>query len=139
MTREEIASVVSKAGPFLHGPTFMANPTACRAALASLDLLESRDWKGEVAKIEEILKRELLPLQSSGGVAGVRVFGAFAVVETSAPVDVKAWQTLALQHEVWLRPFQNFVYLMPPFVIREPELVQLTGAIKTGVSELLQT
>lgn len=137
LTREEIASVVSEAGPFLHGPTFMANPTACRAALASLDLLESRNWKGEVAAIEGILQRELLPLQSAKGVAGVRAFGAFAVVETSEPVDVEAWQALALQHEVWLRPFQNFVYLMPPFIIQEPELMQLTGTIRAGVSELL--
>lgn len=138
LTREEIVRVISKAGPFLHGPTFMANPTACRAALASLDLLESRDWSGEVAKIEETLKRELLPLQSEKGVARTRVLGAFAVVETSEPVDVEAWQALALQHGVWLRPFQNFVYLMPPFIIQEPELVQLASAIQTGVSELLQ-
>ncbi len=137
LTREEIASVVSEAGPFLHGPTFMANPTACRAALASLDLLESRNWKGEVAAIEGTLRRELLPLQSAKGVAGVRVFGAFAVIETSEPVDVQAWQALALQHEVWLRPFQNYVYLMPPFIIQEPELMQLTGTIQAGASELL--
>ena len=137
LTREEIASVISEAGPFLHGPTFMANPTACRAALASLDLLESRNWKNEVAAIEGILQRELLPLQSAKGVAEVRAFGAFAVVETSEPVDVEAWQALALQHEVWLRPFQNYVYLMPPFVIQEPELIQLTGTIQAGVSELL--
>ena len=138
LARDEIANAISKAGPFLHGPTFMANPAACRAALASLDLLESGNWKSEVAEIEEILKRELLPLQSSGGVAGVRVLGAFAVVETSEPVDVSAWQALALRHEVWLRPFQGFVYLMPPFVIREAELMRLTHAIQTGVSELLQ-
>lgn len=137
LTREEIASVVSEAGPFLHGPTFMANPTACRAALASLDLLESRNWKNEVAAIEGTLRRELLPLQSAKGVAGVRAFGAFAVVETSEPVDVQAWQELTLQHEVWLRPFQNYVYLMPPFIIQAPELMQLTGTIRAGVSELL--
>ena len=137
LTREEIAGVVSKAGPFLHGPTFMANPTACRAALASLDLLESRNWKREVEGIEAVLKRELLPLRSSGGVAGVRVLGAFAVVETSEPVEVRAWQALALKHGVWLRPFRNFVYLMPPFVIQEPELAQLTGAIQAGARELL--
>ena len=90
-----------------------------------------------MAAIEGILQRELLPLQSAEGVAGVRVFGAFAVVETSEPVDVQAWRALALQHEVWLRPFQDFVYLMPPFIIQEPELKQLTNAIQTGVSELL--
>ena len=44
---------------------------------------------------------------------------------------------LAIQSGVWLRPFQNFVYLMPPFIIQEPELMQLTGAIQTGVSDLL--
>ena len=99
--------------------------------------MESRDWKAEVAAIEKILKRELLPLQSAKGVARVRVLGAFAVVETSEPVDASAWQALAIQHGVWLRPFQNFVYLMPPFIIQEAELMQLTGTIQTGVSDLL--
>lgn len=137
LTREEIAKVVSEAGPFLHGPTFMANPAACRVALASLDLLESRDWKTEVAAIETILRRELLPLQSAEGIARVRVLGAFAVVGTSEPVDASAWQALAIQRGVWLRPFQNFVYLMPPFIIQESELMQLTSAIRAGVSDLL--
>ena len=137
LTHDEVANVISKAGPFLHGPTFMANPTACRAALASLDLLEARNWKVEVAAIEEILRRELLPLESARGVTRVRAFGAFAVVETTERVDVQAWQALALRHEVWLRPFQSFVYLMPPFIIQEPELLRLTQAIRAGVSELL--
>ena len=137
LARDEIADVISKAGPFLHGPTFMANPAACRVALASLDLLESRDWQSEVTALEGMLKRELLPLQSAEGVARVSVFGAFAVVETVESVDIAAWQTLTMQHGVWLRPFQNFVYLMPPFITRESELMQLTNAIHAGVAELL--
>ncbi len=137
LVRDEIARVISEAGPFPHGPTFMANPTACQAALASLNLLESGNWKAEVAAIEEILRRELSPLELESGVTRVRALGAFAVVETSEPVDVPAWRDLALRHEVWLRPFQNFVYLMPPFIIREAELLRLTRAIQAGVSKLL--
>ena len=137
LVRDEVAETVSTAGPFPHGPTFMANPAACRVALANLDLLESRNWKDEVAALERLLRRELLPLESSPKVAGVRVLGAFAVVETTEAVDVRAWQELALNRGVWLRPFQNFVYLMPPYIIQEPELARLTDTIRAGVAELL--
>lgn len=137
LARDEVAQTISTAGAFLHGPTFMANPAACRVALANVELLLQRDFQSEVAQLEEMLRRELMPLRTSPPVADVRVLGAFAVVETVAPVAVADWQAFAVDRGVWLRPFRNYVYLMPPLIIRPDELAHVTGTIRAGVQELL--
>ena len=134
VVRDDLAQTISSAGAFPHGPTFMANPTACRVALASLELLKVRDWQTEVSAIEALLVQELMPLQSNPEVASVRVLGAFAVVEMHSTVDAGAWQRHAAKHGVWIRPFQRYVYVMPPFVIQESELRQITDMIRTGVN-----
>ncbi len=136
LVRDEIADTISRAGPFLHGPTFMGNPLACRAALASLDLLLEDDFGAQVAALEKLLEEQLMPLQNIPAVADVRILGAFAVVEMTAPVDVEAWQAWAVAHGVWLRPFHRYVYVMPPFVIQPAEITQLTDTIRAGVQEL---
>ena len=115
----------------------MANPAACRVALANVELLLQRDFRSEVAQLEKMLRRELLPLRAAPQVADVRVLGAFAVVETVAPVAVADWQAFAVDRGVWLRPFRNYIYLMPPLIIRPDELAQVTGTIRAGLRELL--
>ena len=59
----DVAAAVSagEGGGPMHGPTFMANPLACSVALASLDLLDARDWSGRVAAIEQRLRAGLEP------------------------------------------------------------------------------
>ncbi len=137
LARDEVAQTISAAGAFLHGPTFMANPAACRVAMANVELLLQRDFRSEVAQLEAMLQRELLPLRTSPHVADVRVLGAFAVVETAAPVAVSDWQAFAVDRGVWLRPFRNYVYLMPPLIIRPDELAQVAGTVRAGIRELL--
>ena len=133
LCREEIAATVSDAGPFLHGPTFMANPAACRAALASLELLDSGDWQGNVRRIEQVLRRELSGAADLPGVREVRVLGAFAVVEMRRAVDVDAWRRHALAQGVWLRPFGPYVYTMPPYVMADEDLRLVARCICDGL------
>jgi adenosylmethionine-8-amino-7-oxononanoate aminotransferase len=123
-----IASAISKGagGALMHGPTYMGNPLACTAALASLELLQSGRWQADVARIERGLSEGLAPARDLPGVADVRSLGAIGVIELRRPVDVRAASTAALDLGVWLRPFRNLVYAMPPYIADEEE-VELIG------------
>jgi adenosylmethionine-8-amino-7-oxononanoate aminotransferase len=125
-------------GALMHGPTFMANPLACAVALASLDVLAAGDWRARVAAIERGLRAGLEPARELPAVADVRVLGAIGVVQLEREVDVASATEAALSRGVWLRPFRDLVYTMPPYVIDEPDLASVTAAVveaaRAGVS-----
>ena len=114
----------------MHGPTFMANPLACAAANASLDLFALEDRAAQVAAIETALLRDLAPCRRVSGVRDVRVKGAIGVVELDRIADHAALRRRFLEEGVWVRPFGNIVYLTPSFTIGESELAALTGTIR---------
>ena len=118
---------------FMHGPTFMANPLACSAALASLELFESEPRLNQVETIEMQLREELAPCRALSGVKEVRVKGAIGVVELEPnyPLDAAQLRESFVKQGVWIRPIGNVIYLTPPLVISVKELSQLTSAIVT--------
>ena len=116
-------------GPLMHGPTFMANPLACAAALASTGLLLDGGWHGDVARIGRGLADGLAPAAELPGVADVRVLGAVGVVQLDGPVDVAAASATAAEHGVWLRPFRDLLYTMPPYVTADEDVAAITRAI----------
>jgi adenosylmethionine-8-amino-7-oxononanoate aminotransferase len=118
----------------MHGPTYMANPLACAAANASLDLFETGGWAGDVARIEAGLKDGLEPCRAGPGVVDVRVLGAIGVVEFDRAVDVAALTTRFVDQGVWIRPMGKVVYLTPAFVIADADLARLTDAIRRVVA-----
>ncbi len=132
-----VAEAVSsgEGGGLMHGPTFMANPLACAVALASLELLRAEDWRGRVAAIEQGLRAGLAPARALPGVRDVRVLGAIGVIELERPVDVAAASAAAVERGVWLRPFRELVYAMPPYVIGAEELAAVTEAMVSAASE----
>jgi adenosylmethionine---8-amino-7-oxononanoate aminotransferase len=115
-------------GALMHGPTYMANPLACAVALASLDLLSASDWKYEVLRIERGLTEGLAPARALAGVRDVRVLGAIGVIELEHEVDVRAATRAATELGVWLRPFRNLVYTMPPYVTADDDVRQIGAA-----------
>jgi adenosylmethionine-8-amino-7-oxononanoate aminotransferase len=126
-----VAEAVSggEAGGLMHGPTFMANPLACAVALASLDLLADGGWRDRVAAIERGLLAGLEPARALPGVRDVRVLGAIGVVQLDHEVDVAAATAAAVQQGVWLRPFRDLIYTMPPYVTDEKDLQQIAAGV----------
>ncbi|WP_167102301.1 adenosylmethionine--8-amino-7-oxononanoate transaminase [Mycobacterium sp. DL592] len=126
----------SDAGALMHGPTFMANALACAVSVASVELLLAQDWRARVAEISAGLAAGLEPARTLPAVADVRVLGAIGVIETREPVDVKTVTRVALDHGVWLRPFRNLIYAMPPFICTPDEVAQITSAIVSAARAL---
>lgn len=138
LTTIEISDTISQGDPgiLMHGPTFMANPLACNAALASLKILLESTWQSEISRIEKQLATGLKPCQVIDGVKEVRVLGAIGVVELDNSVDIAIIQPLFVDAGVWIRPFGKLVYLMPPFIIQNEDLEKLTTAVINVVSKL---
>ncbi len=126
------------ADAFMHGPTFMANPLACAAANAALDLFEREPRMQQIAAIEAQMRRELEPCRALPGVLDVRVMGAIGVVQLDRPVAASLHPAF-VERGVWVRPFGDIVYLAPPFVIDAADLATLTTAICEVISESAAT
>ncbi len=131
LATEAVGHGISGADPgvFMHGPTFMANPLACRVAIASIDLLVESDWQARVKRIEGLLREGLAPCRECGQVAEVRVLGAIGVVELRESVRPAAVQQALVEHGVWVRPFGRLIYVMPSYCIADQDLQTLTSAI----------
>lgn len=135
LTTDAIATEISRGpgGALMHGPTFMANPLACAVSCASLDLIEAGSWREDVARQQRVLSRELAPLRDHPAVADVRVLGASAAIELREPVNARAATEAAVSNGVWLRPFRNLVYAMPPYVTGEDDLNTIAAAMIAAV------
>ena len=114
----------------------MANPLACAAGLASLELLFDSPWQQNVSRIEYQLRAELAPCGAWDHVRDVRMLGAIGVVELKQPLDMKTVQQQFVDENVWIRPFGRLIYLMPPYIIGEADLRQLTDAVVKVVSRI---
>ena len=106
----------------MHGPTYAGNPLACAAANASLDLFETEPRLAQVATIATQLERGLSRCRDLEGVRDVRVKGAIGVVQLAREPKLEALRARFVRHGVWMRPFGDVVYLMPPFVIGAEDL-----------------
>jgi adenosylmethionine-8-amino-7-oxononanoate aminotransferase len=138
LTTAGVAAAVdtSPAGAMMHGPTFMANPLACAIASANLDLLASYDVAATVDNISGRLASGLAAARHLPVVRDVRTLGAVGVIELDRPVDVPAVTEAALDRGVWVRPFRNLVYTMPPYVTSDEDLAAITTAIVGAVAEV---
>jgi len=119
----------------VHGPTFCGNPMGCAAANASLDLFESEPRLEQVAAIEARFEAGLAPCRGLAQVRDVRVKGAIGVVQLDRVPDLDALRQRFLEAGVWVRPFADVIYLMPPLVIGAEELDTLIQAVNRVVKD----
>jgi adenosylmethionine-8-amino-7-oxononanoate aminotransferase len=119
----------------MHGPTYAGHALACAAANASLDLFAAEPRLAQVAAIAAQLTRELGVCRELDGVRDVRVKGAVGVVQLAREPKLEPLRARFVRHGVWVRPFGDVVYLMPPLVIGTEDLATLTATVRDVVAE----
>ncbi|MGP5548786.1 adenosylmethionine--8-amino-7-oxononanoate transaminase [Psychrobacter alimentarius] len=122
----------------MHGPTFMGNPLACAVACASIDLILSYDIEKRTANMQRTMEQQLSSAALLVGVAEVRCLGAVAVIELETAVDMPIFQSLLIEHGIWVRPFGKLVYIMPPYIITDDELITLCQSLLKVVHTYLE-
>jgi len=136
---DELASEVSRGpgGSLMHGPTFMGNPLASAVAAASLAIISQGQWNDDVTRIADVMSRELASLRNVPGVIDVRVFGAIAAVQVDTPIVMRRATRTAVENGVWLRPFRDLVYAMPPYICTNDDLEAMAAGMRAVVIDQL--
>jgi len=131
LCRPDVAAGIdaSESGVLMHGPTYMANPLACAVANASLDVLAAHDVPDRIRALEAGLTSGLAPARGLPGVEDVRTIGAVGVIQLDRPVDVAVATQAALDQGVWIRPFRDLIYAMPPFITAPADVEQITAGM----------
>ena len=107
----------------MHGPTFMGNALACACANASLDLFENQNYQEKVEKIAKILQKDLKKFEKFEKVKEVRIIGAIGAIEIETNwEEIKILRQKFIEKGVFLRPFGNVIYIMPPLNISTKDL-----------------
>lgn len=112
----------------MHGPTFMANPLACAAANASLDLFEFEPRLERATAMEAELASLLAPCRDVPGVVDVRTKGAVGVIQVARLHNLERLRTRIVEEGIWLRPFSDMIYMTPALSITPEELRVLCDA-----------
>jgi adenosylmethionine---8-amino-7-oxononanoate aminotransferase len=127
---------------FFHGHSYTANPIACAAALASLDLLQKEECIDNIEHISESNRQFVQQLQKDKKVIQPRSLGtilAFEFHSTKKEYLNKVKEEtiqLALQQSVLIRPLGNTVYIMPPYCITSGQLQKVYSALELIVDKI---
>ncbi|HUP11471.1 MAG TPA: aminotransferase class III-fold pyridoxal phosphate-dependent enzyme, partial [Niastella sp.] len=113
----------------MHGPTFMANALACAVALESIRLIEEENYLEKIARLEAIIRREFATLDFPG-ITHKRIIGGIGALEFKEASMLAGFNAFAKTEGVWLRPIGNILYLMPPYIIEEQEVVAVIEVMR---------
>lgn len=119
----------------MHGPTFMANPLACAVALQSISIIEEEHYLQKIEKIQSII-REQFDTLTSPAIVAKRSIGAIGALEMKDAPCLSGFKEFSQQHGVWLRPIGNVLYLMPPYIISEKELLTILQVMKEWIQQI---
>ena len=122
---------------FLHGHSYTANPLACAAACASLDLMEKPETWESIKRIERQHAEFAKEATELSGVAAVRHKGVILAIEYETGAQTGYFNSLRdrlydffMARGIILRPLGNIIYIIPPYCISEEELNLIYSAIR---------
>ena len=132
-----------KAKTFFHGHSYTANPLACAAANASIDLLVDEKCQQQIQVITENLKVFAATIIDHSFVKEIRQRGTILAIELNTIENSSYFnsiQTTAYQYYmskgIFLRPLGNIVYIMPPYCITHEELQKVYAVITESLDIL---
>ncbi|MCU0437245.1 MAG: adenosylmethionine--8-amino-7-oxononanoate transaminase [Raineya sp.] len=144
---EEVISVFrspESSKTFYHGHSFTANPIACAAALASMDLLIHKDCIKAINQLEQSHIRFESKIAKHKAIKNVRSIGTILAIELKNNEESSYFNSIGkevyqffLEKDILLRPLGNIVYIMPPYVILEDELQRIYHAIEELLNQLV--
>lgn len=118
-----------KGKAFMHGPTFMGNPLACAAGVASIDLFLQHNYLDKVKQISKNFKAIFSQI-SSPLLKELRIQGATALFELSTSEYANELRYFAAERGVWIRPYINYLYIMPPLIIQKQHIQSIANVIQ---------
>lgn len=132
---------------FYHGHTFSANPAACAAALASLDIFKAEKTMARVKRISGLLHKGMEKFRNLGIVGDVRCIGMIAALELVKDKNTKKRFAFkerigqevyrrGLENNLVLRPLGDIIYLFLPLCIKESELEDILSRVYGVIASL---
>jgi adenosylmethionine-8-amino-7-oxononanoate aminotransferase len=126
-----------------HGHTFTGNPTACAAALASLDLLLSPEMQENIAHINKSHLAFQRHIEKHPKVSKTRVLGAIFALEVTTETHQNYYGTLRnklydffIKNGIILRPIGNIIYILPPYIITQTQLQKIYTVVEAALNEV---
>ncbi|AGA65319.1 Adenosylmethionine-8-amino-7-oxononanoate aminotransferase [Liberibacter crescens BT-1] len=129
---------------FFHSSSYTANPIACAAAVANLNIWENEPVIQRIAELEKMHSKILPRFQSDQRFINVRQMGTIAALDLNtekkgyfSDVGLKL-RTFFRKKNLLIRPLGNIIYLMPPYCTTLAELIQTYEAINEA-ADIVET
>jgi len=132
---------------FFHGHTYTANPLACAAAVANLEIFEKKDILNTLPEKIDLIRKRLSELRDQAWVGDIRQKGLMVGIELvedkkqkqGVPLHLKAGHRVTLKARekgAIIRPLGNVIVLMPPLGMTQQELNQLMSVTIESINEV---
>lgn len=125
---------------FFHGHSYTANPLACAAAIANLELMAARNTVAHAARVGDLMGQWLAPLADQPAVREIRRIGTMTGIELhpSPAHERTGFQVCRVMrhHDVLTRPLGDVVVLMPPLSIGDDDLRTIVDVCAAAIGEV---
>jgi adenosylmethionine---8-amino-7-oxononanoate aminotransferase len=128
---------------FFHSSSYTANPIACAAAKANLDLWQDPEVRKRIASVAAMQEAGLAPFHADARFTDVRRIGTITALDLAVPdggylaeIGPKL-QSFFRDRNLLLRPLGNTIYVMPPYCMTVADLDEIYAGISDAVDALV--